>query len=155
MIKGSSVQPISPIMRSAIYDEERSLEAGPETDFEALASAFLDRIAGCNGSPGHRVNVAMLTVEGTVLLDVVLDDVRCVVVRQPTSKSTRSVLSPREQEIARMVSQGYTNKTIAGVLEISLWTVSTHIRRIFAKLGVSNRAAMVALVVSDRRLPDH
>ena len=43
-----------------------------------------------------------------------------------------------------MVAKGYPNKTIAGVLEISSWTVCTHLRRMFAKLGVSSRAAMVA-----------
>jgi DNA-binding CsgD family transcriptional regulator len=32
------------------------------------------------------------------------------------------------------------------VLHISSWTVSTHLRRIFTKLGVSSRAAMVAKV---------
>jgi DNA-binding CsgD family transcriptional regulator len=53
-----------------------------------------------------------------------------------------SLLSPREQEIARMVARGYANKTIASVLEISTWTVASHLRRIFVKLHVSSRAAM-------------
>ena len=52
-------------------------------------------------------------------------------------------LSPREQEIARMVAKGYPNKAIAAVLEISEWTVGSHLRRIFAKLQVTSRAAMV------------
>jgi DNA-binding CsgD family transcriptional regulator len=43
-----------------------------------------------------------------------------------------------------MVAKGYPNKVIARVLEISSWTVSTHLRRIFAKLGVTTRASMVA-----------
>jgi hypothetical protein len=30
----------------------------------------------------------------------------------------------------------------------STWTVSTHLRRIFAKLDVTTRAAMVAVIVS-------
>jgi len=53
-------------------------------------------------------------------------------------------LSPREKDIARMIATGLPNKTIAAALEISEWTVSTHLRRIFAKLGVSCRAAMVS-----------
>jgi DNA-binding CsgD family transcriptional regulator len=53
-------------------------------------------------------------------------------------------LSPREQEIARLVAVGYPNKTIAGILEISPWTVATHVRRIFNKLNVHGRPAMIA-----------
>lgn len=48
-----------------------------------------------------------------------------------------------------MVAKGYPNKTIAAVLEISSWTVCTHLRRIFAKLGVGSRAAMVARLMDD------
>jgi DNA-binding NarL/FixJ family response regulator len=48
-----------------------------------------------------------------------------------------------------MVAQGRPNKVIAAVLNISSWTVCTHLRRIFAKLGVSSRAAMVAKVAAD------
>ena len=58
------------------------------------------------------------------------------------------VLSPREQEIARMVGRGYTNKEIARVLEISSWTVSAHLRRVFSKLNVTTRAAMVATILT-------
>lgn len=53
-------------------------------------------------------------------------------------------LSPREQEIARLVAIGYPNKTIAGILDISPWTVATHVRRIFNKLNVHGRPAMIA-----------
>jgi DNA-binding CsgD family transcriptional regulator len=53
-------------------------------------------------------------------------------------------LSPREQEIARLVAVGYPNKTIAGILDISPWTVATHVRRIFNKLNVHGRPAMMA-----------
>jgi len=81
----------------------------------------------------------------TVILDVEVDDVRCILIRLPQNSSKMQVmLSPREHEIVRMVAQGYPNKTIAAVLDISSWTVGTHLRRIFAKLGVGSRAAMVA-----------
>jgi hypothetical protein len=51
-----------------------------------------------------------------------------------------------------MIAEGYPNKTIAAVLDISSWTVGTHLRRVFAKLGVGTRAAMVARVIDDHLL---
>lgn len=52
-------------------------------------------------------------------------------------------LTPRELEIVVMVSSGLVNKVIADRLGISDCTVSTHLRRIFAKLRVDSRAEMV------------
>ena len=52
-------------------------------------------------------------------------------------------LTGRELQIASMIAQGDATKNVAYKLRISEWTVGTHIRRIFAKLGVDNRAAMV------------
>ncbi|HEX7151894.1 MAG TPA: LuxR C-terminal-related transcriptional regulator [Thermoanaerobaculia bacterium] len=86
-----------------------------------------------------------------VILDLEIDGIRCVLVRSekaqpatPASPTARDRLSPRELEIARMVAEGHPNKTIAAVLDISTWTVNTYLRRMFAKLGVTSRAAMVA-----------
>ncbi len=79
-----------------------------------------------------------------VLIDTEVDGVRYLVIRMPRAEVNRVQLSPREQEIVRMVAQGHPNKVIADVLNISSWTVCTHLRRIFAKVGVGSRAAMVA-----------
>jgi DNA-binding CsgD family transcriptional regulator len=54
------------------------------------------------------------------------------------------LLTPRELQVAALVAMGRANKQIASELGISEWTVSTHLRRIFSKLGVDSRAAMVA-----------
>jgi DNA-binding CsgD family transcriptional regulator len=83
-----------------------------------------------------------------LLLDVEVDGVRCMLVREPTGP--RVALSPREQEIVRLVAEGHANKIIAAELDISAWTVGTHLRRIFAKLGVGSRAAMVARAAASR-----
>jgi DNA-binding NarL/FixJ family response regulator len=90
------------------------------------------------------------SAEGEVLLDVEVDGVRCLLLVPEHVASTRVSLSPREWEIVLMVADGWPNKTIAHKLGISSWTVSTHLRRIFAKLGVRSRAAMVARVVGQR-----
>jgi DNA-binding CsgD family transcriptional regulator len=78
-----------------------------------------------------------------VLLDTDADGYRYLLLRTRTPNQQRTPLSPREQEIARMVASGYPSKAIASILNISCWTVGTHLRRIYAKLGVNTRAAMV------------
>ena len=53
------------------------------------------------------------------------------------------LLTERELQIATLIALGRVNKQIARKLHISEWTVATYIRRIFYKLGVDSRAAMV------------
>jgi DNA-binding CsgD family transcriptional regulator len=82
-------------------------------------------------------------------VELEIDGARYTLVRRPDAeRDAEPMLSPREREIARMVALGYTTKTIAAVLEISAWTVGTHIRRIFNRLGVHSRSAMVAQLVA-------
>lgn len=63
-------------------------------------------------------------------------------------------LSPRERAIAQLVAQGLPNKCIAKNLNISHWTVATYVRRIFIKLDVCSRAAMIALLIKENLLWD-
>jgi DNA-binding CsgD family transcriptional regulator len=79
-----------------------------------------------------------------VLVDTEVDGYRYLLVRMSLPDHGSVRLSPRELEIVRMVAKGHPNKVIADVLNISSWTVCSHLRRIFAKLGVGSRAAMVA-----------
>ncbi len=94
---------------------------------------------------------------GGVLLQFDVDGVPCQVVRldAPAASAAPAVvpLSPREEEIVRMVARGCTNRMIASVLDISEWTVGTHLRRVFSKLEVNSRAAMVARLFDEGRRP--
>jgi len=89
-----------------------------------------------------------------VLLDIELDGLRYLLMRMPRQSQERLQLSPREYEIVRMVAKGHPNKVIADVLNISSWTVCTHLRRIFAKMGVGSRAAMVAQLLERGVVPN-
>jgi ATP/maltotriose-dependent transcriptional regulator MalT len=60
-----------------------------------------------------------------------------------SAQEIAQLLSERELQIATLVALGQANKQIAHRLHISEWTVATYLRRIFAKLGVDSRAAMV------------
>lgn len=58
------------------------------------------------------------------------------------------LLTAREREIARAVTEGLTNAEIARKLYLGLPTVKTHLVNLYAKLEVSNRV-QVALLVHD------
>src|SRR5262249_27735026 len=73
-----------------------------------------------------------------ILIDADFEGRRYLLIKMPVPEEKCPPLSPRELEIVRMVAQGHPNKIIAVVLNISAWTVCTHLRRIFAKLGVSS-----------------
>jgi DNA-binding CsgD family transcriptional regulator len=86
-----------------------------------------------------------------IILDTNVDGVRYLLIRMPVLIPAHVSLSPREQEIVRMVAKGYPTKAIARVLNISCWTVSAHLRRVFMKLGVTSRLAMVARLQEEGR----
>lgn len=67
-----------------------------------------------------------------------------------TLSSAANQLTARELQIVSLVAAGRVNKEIATQLSISTWTVSAHLRRIFAKLGVDTRAAMVSRCFGSR-----
>ena len=54
-------------------------------------------------------------------------------------------LTPREQDVLRLVAEGRTNRQIAEELFISPKTASVHVSNILAKLGVSGRTEAAAL----------
>ena len=53
-------------------------------------------------------------------------------------------LSERERQIMAWVAQGKTNPEIGCILRISEFTVKNHLKSIFSKLDVTNRAQAVA-----------
>lgn len=55
-----------------------------------------------------------------------------------------SSLTPAEFDVARLVADGLSNPQIGQRLFMSRSTVKTHLSRIYAKLGVSNRTELAA-----------
>jgi len=58
------------------------------------------------------------------------------------------ILTQKEQDIANLVAQGYSNKEISQSLGIQLVTVKKHIGNIFSKLNVKDRVALAILINS-------
>jgi DNA-binding CsgD family transcriptional regulator len=130
-------------MRSspALADPDPIAESADTSVDEAVRTlvGLIDKV-----NIGNGIESGNGTAAEEVLLDTDVGGARYLIVRMSKLRRGRIQLSPREQEIVRMVAKGHPNKIIADVLNISSWTVCTHLRRIFAKLGVGSRAAMVA-----------
>jgi DNA-binding NarL/FixJ family response regulator len=62
-------------------------------------------------------------------------------------RSGRPALTGRESEIVSLLAEGLGNRQIAQRLYVTEATVKTHLVHIFAKLGVDNRTAAVAVAV--------
>jgi DNA-binding NarL/FixJ family response regulator len=54
-----------------------------------------------------------------------------------------NLLSPREKEVIRLISMGYTNRQAADQLFLSVKTVETYKSRLMLKLGLNSRAELV------------
>lgn len=54
-----------------------------------------------------------------------------------------SKISNREREVLDLISQGLTDKEISDKLYLSPHTIKSHRKKVIAKLGCSNAAAMV------------
>jgi DNA-binding NarL/FixJ family response regulator len=60
------------------------------------------------------------------------------------SDEPMGILTSREQEVARLVARGLTNRQISTELMLSEHTIATHIRNILKKLGLHSRTQIAA-----------
>lgn len=59
----------------------------------------------------------------------------------------RPTLTPRELDVLRLVSRGRTNKEMAAAMFVSEETIKTHMKGLFQKLGVHDRAEAVGIAL--------
>jgi DNA-binding NarL/FixJ family response regulator/tetratricopeptide (TPR) repeat protein len=69
---------------------------------------------------------------------------------QPAGDGELKSLSSREREVAELVGAGRTNREIAAAMFLSENTIETHLRRIFAKLGIRSRTALAGALERSR-----
>lgn len=65
-----------------------------------------------------------------------------------------TALSPRERQVAQLITSGLTNRQIGARLFIAERTVDAHVSRILAKLGCASRAQVAAMMAAAAREPD-
>lgn len=67
--------------------------------------------------------------------------------------ASRSPLTSRERELARLMAEGKTNAEIASALNLSVFTVKNHVSSILMKLQVRTRTEATALLLRARDRP--
>ena len=72
-----------------------------------------------------------------------------------TTSAEKSGLTVRELEVLRLIATGKANKVVADELFLSERTVGRHVSNIFAKLGVSSRAAATAYAYEHELVQTH
>lgn len=83
--------------------------------------------------------------ERTQRIDQTLERIQLEISKR--SGHVNTPLSAREVQVAVLVARGLSNSDIANSLFISKRTVTTHIERIYQKLGISSRAALATYVL--------
>ena len=117
-------------------------------------SALLNGIRlGARGYLLKDVSLAKLTEAirlvaggGTMISPVVTERLLRGLKSTPLSNSTDyggEALTPRESEILRLMTGGYSNREIASALDLSEGTVKNHVSNILGKLGVRDRTRAV------------
>ncbi len=136
-------------------------QAAPDTKLVIL-TVFddHDRVfkAVCAGADGYLLKTSSIELIGEAIFEVanggasmnpeiarkVLDSLN-----HQRVKMTDQSLTDREQDVLRLVVQGLTKKEIAKDLFLSYHTVDSHLRNIYQKLHVHNRAGAVAAALRD------
>lgn len=63
--------------------------------------------------------------------------------RLSARQDTFATLSAREREVVQLIAEGHSNKEIANILHLSVYTVETHRGHILEKLGLRSAAEVV------------
>jgi two-component system nitrate/nitrite response regulator NarL len=113
-----------------------------DTVYEAVAvgvRAYLSK-----SWPAERICDALVAVaRGDVILPEEVQAGLAAAIRSHAD-ADRPALSPREQEVLALIAEGLSAPAVGQRLHVSPATVKSHLKTLYEKLGVSDRAAAVA-----------
>lgn len=75
--------------------------------------------------------------------DLTVKTMALLIEQQKVRKQAVQLLTPREVDVARMVTEGWPNKKIANKLSISVGTAKLHLHHIYQKLNCPGRMALM------------
>ena len=149
-------------LRSLLSDEKVRLFSGgnamPVFNFTINGHRFaaMDRrLHGATGVEEISIVRSVRSRYGSVIGCITANDIAYDVFSDaltdaPDTPNLAELLTGRELQVATLVADGRCDKEIARFLGISTYTVREHLRRIFAKLNVCRRSAVVSKLMRQR-----
>lgn len=125
-------------------------------DEDKLLPALRSGAAGYllkNAQPHDLARAVRAAHAGEALLDPVVAARLVQTLSADGGEEPLDRLTPREREVLVLIARGFSNKRIAGELELSQKTVKTHVGHVLAKLGVSDRTQAAVVAVRAGLLP--
>lgn len=126
-----------PAVPMIVILDEADLEAGQETALTLGAQGFIPM----SSSPEIAIAALRLVIAGGRYYpdDIAAGRPVTTVGRSLPHPPGKSQLTPREQAVFKLLSEGLPNKLIARILGLALSTVKIHVHHILEKLNVQNR----------------
>ena len=131
--------PATQVLVLSMHDDERyvfdALKAGVSGYVlkREVDSALLNAIRSVSRGDAFLTNA----VERTIVREWMRDD----------SSGPEEPLSPREQEVLKLIAEAFTNKQIAETLHLAEKTVESHRANILRKLGMRDRVELVRYAI--------
>jgi DNA-binding CsgD family transcriptional regulator len=108
-----------------------------------VTASLVAASAGLRASAGeYRARAATLAARCGAALTPLLEPI--------SDRDSLGILTRKEQEVALMAARGMTKRDIAESLTVSVRTVGNHINHVYAKLGVTTRAELRAVLNLER-----
>ena len=131
--------PATNVLALSMHDDERyvfdALKAGASGYVlkREVDQALLDAMRSVQRGEAFLTSA----VEGSLVRDWMADP----------SAGPEEPLTPREQEVLKLIAEAHTNRQIAGTLHLSEKTVESHRANILAKLGMRDRVELVRYAI--------
>lgn len=136
------------------YHRSLSAEAqSRECRIVAAADVLAALVADRPHRPAFAVGAAVTMLEAEAGRTLDADAVACVLAaagerEAPAPRAWPADLTDREVEVLRLVARGASNRAVAERLFISPKTVGRHVENVYAKIGVSSRAAAAVFAMA-------
>lgn len=143
----------------ALQSRSRIVMVLDRDERELVVEAFLNNARGvfCRmGSSGELRKCIQSVHNGefwvnNTQMEYIVEALMQAPARAATNGKAATVLTRREEEIARLVATGLSNRDVSNKLGLSPHTVKNGLSRIFEKLGISTRIELVLYILSQTK----